>query len=60
MYLTVVVLQALSGPDLVLTQKFILRNTSFTAEQRSAADMDGDGIVNSFDLVLMRMALIGE
>ena len=29
-------------PDLVLTQKFILRNTSFTAEQRSRTAIEHD------------------
>jgi hypothetical protein len=45
-------------PDLVLLQKFLLKDASLTGTQRTAADMDGDGRVDAFDIVLLRKALI--
>jgi len=47
-------------PDLVLAQKYLLRNSELTKEQYSAADMDGDGQVNAFDTTLMRMELLAQ
>ncbi len=47
-------------PDLVLTQKYLLRNSELSQEQFTAADMDGDGQVNAFDTTLMRMELLAQ
>ena len=44
--------------DLLLLQKYILNDTSFTSAQLIAADMDLDGHVNGFDMVLLRQTLL--
>ena len=46
-----------SMADLVLMQRYILRTADITLEQFSQADMDNDGLVNAFDVVLLRKVL---
>ena len=44
--------------DLVMLQKYLLRASSLTSEQGAAADFDNDGIVDSFDALLLKRTLI--
>lgn len=44
--------------DIVLIQKHLLGIAPLTVEQSESADMDGDKIIDSFDEVLIRKALI--
>ncbi|MDE5583450.1 MAG: carbohydrate-binding protein [Ruminococcus sp.] len=44
--------------DLVLMNKHLLNISSLTAEQYSHADLNGDGSVDVFDLVLLRQEVI--
>ena len=40
--------------DIVALQKYLLQMQSFTAAQFDAADVDGDGAVDVFDLSLLK------
>lgn len=44
--------------DLVKLQQHIIRETSLNADQAAAAELNGDGIVDSFDLIAMRKLII--
>ncbi|MCM1507683.1 MAG: DUF4832 domain-containing protein [Ruminococcus flavefaciens] len=44
--------------DMVLLEKYILGSGSLTEKQYSIADLTGDNSVDSFDMVLMRQAII--
>ena len=49
-----------SVADLVMFSNYLLGNGELDMKQASAADMDGDGIADTFDLVLLRQKLIEE
>lgn len=44
--------------DLVLMQRYILGTEEFTIEQFKNSDLDRDGLVNAFDVVILRKILI--
>ncbi len=44
--------------DLILLQKYLLAAEPLTAEQLSAADLDGDGVCDVYDLALMKHTLL--
>lgn len=44
--------------DLVLMEKYILGSQAFTEKQFSNAELSGDNVIDSFDLVLLRKLLI--
>ena len=46
-----------NAADLVLISQHLLGSKALTAEQCTAADMDGNGIINAFDLVHIRKAV---
>jgi len=50
----------ISAADLVLMQKYILGTVEFTPEQFNKADMDGDVLVNAFDVVIIRKILLNS
>ncbi len=43
--------------DVILFQKYLLKKSSFTQEQAETADINGDGIVNIYDLLLLKRTL---
>ncbi|MDE6092283.1 MAG: dockerin type I repeat-containing protein, partial [Ruminococcus sp.] len=46
--------------DILLLQKHLLSSEILTAEQCKSADMNNDGNVNVFDMVLLRKLLIKQ
>ena len=44
--------------DAVLLQRYILGEKTLTQTQRQAADLNADGVVNGFDLALLRQKLV--
>lgn len=44
--------------DLILLQKYLLRQASLTADQSTLADLNEDGIINVIDLMLLKRTLI--
>ena len=46
--------------DAVLLQQYILRKEKLTPEQGKAADVCKDGVLDSFDMVLIRRLIIGK
>lgn len=50
---------SLTGADITQVNRFLLFGTNFTAEQYARADVNGDGLVNSLDITLMRQAILG-
>lgn len=44
--------------DLVMLQKYLIRDLDFTRNQSEKADINGDGRVNGMDLALLRQILI--
>ncbi len=51
---------SVSVADAVLLQKYILGGETLTKEQFDIADMNSDGFVDSFDMVLLRREIINE
>lgn len=47
----------LTTADAVLLQRYILGEKSLTQSQWQAADLNADGVVNGFDLALLRQKL---
>ena len=48
----------LTVTDAVLLQRYILGEKTLTQTQRQAADLNADGVVNGFDLALLRQKLV--
>ncbi len=46
-----------NGSDAEELQNYLTRNGKLTAEQKQAADMNGDGIINAFDMAMLKKAL---
>lgn len=46
--------------DLILMQRYILGQEDFTLDQFRRSDMDGDNLVNAFDVVLLRKILLSK
>lgn len=46
--------------DAVMLQKYILQTGTLTKEQGKYADLDMDGVINSFDMVLLRRIIISK
>ena len=44
--------------DLILLQKYLLRQASLTADQSTLADLNEDGIINVIDLILLKRTLL--
>ncbi|MBQ6181989.1 MAG: peptidoglycan DD-metalloendopeptidase family protein [Ruminococcus sp.] len=44
--------------DVITLQKFMTGDQSYSSKQYEASDLDGDGIVNAFDLTLIRMDVL--
>ncbi len=44
--------------DLILLQKYLLRQASLTADQSTLADLNEDGIINVIDLMLLKRTLL--
>lgn len=44
--------------DLIPLQKYLLCQTSLTADQSSLADLNEDGMINVIDLILLKRTLL--
>lgn len=49
-----------SVADAVMLQKYLLGTAKLTAEQGRRADLDGDGVLDAFDMVLIRKILTAK
>ena len=49
----------LTAADAVLLQRYLLQERTLTQTQWQTADLNADGIVNGFDLALLRQKLVG-
>lgn len=46
-----------NGSDTVELQNYLTKNGKLTAAQKQSADMNGDGVVNAFDMAILKKAL---
>ncbi|WP_338126707.1 MULTISPECIES: dockerin type I repeat-containing protein [Ruminococcus] len=50
----------LSVSDVVLLQKYLIKSGKLTADQAKRADLNGDGVLNAYDLALLKHTMLGK